>query len=63
MRSKRQQKGAAMGVKLNLALGSKGVKAHNFDISLDPNIIRIVKILARQAAEEDFQKAIDDNKH
>ncbi|MEL6362744.1 MAG: hypothetical protein AAFR21_16845 [Pseudomonadota bacterium] len=63
MRRKPKQKGAAMGIEVNLHLGGRRVKADTFDISLDPNIIRLVKALARQAAEDDFNEAIKNNQH
>lgn len=52
-----------MGVDVKLNLGGRRIKADNIEISLDPNIIRIVKLLARQAAEEDFKKAIEKHKN
>ena len=46
---------------MNLHIGSYPTKVDNFDISLDENIIRIVKLLARQAAEKDFKEALKNN--
>ncbi|MEM8986103.1 MAG: hypothetical protein AAGC95_05205 [Pseudomonadota bacterium] len=47
-----------MRIDINLNFSERCIKAENFDISLDPDIIRIVKLLARRAAEEDFKEAI-----
>ena len=52
-----------MGIEVNLHLGGRRIKADTFDVSLDPNIIRLVKALARQAAEDDFDEAIKNNQH
>ncbi|MEO1243709.1 MAG: hypothetical protein AAFX54_17505 [Pseudomonadota bacterium] len=52
-----------MGIEINLNLGGRRIKADNFELSLEPNVIRIVKALARQAAEDSFDEAIREHQH
>lgn len=52
-----------MGKKVNFDIGDTPLKVDNFDLSLNPDIVRIVKALARIAAEEDFAEARKRNSH
>jgi hypothetical protein len=49
--------------KVNFDIGDRPLKVDNFDLSLNPDLVRIVKALARVAAEEDFADAVKRNRH
>lgn len=52
-----------MKTELNFCTGDQDIKADSFKVSLEPNIIRMVKLLARKSAEEDFKEANKSNRH
>lgn len=48
-------------MKTDLNVHGVKIKTGQAKLVLDPNLVRIVKLLARQAAEKDFQEQTSNN--